>query len=83
MDAAGLRVAVLCLQRKRSSRLSAKSARRGGSYLEGDFAYPGGYGSSRRGSSGTEAAAAAAAGPLIEGVPAQALLQVREKWPGT
>lgn len=62
------------LQRKRSSRLSAKSARRSG-YLDGDVPYPGGYSSgSRRGSSGT--VAAAAGGPLIQGVPAEALLQV-------
>lgn len=70
------RVFACALQRKRSSRLSAKSARRSG-YLDGDLPYPGGYSSgSRRGSSGT--AAAAAGGPLIQGVPAEALLQVRD-----
>lgn len=60
-------------QRKRSSRLSAKQGRRGGAYAD-DLLY-GGINSSRRGSSGTEAAAAAT-GPLIDGVPAEGLLQV-------
>ena len=63
-----------CVQRKRSSRLSARVARRG-TYGE-EYLFGGSGYSSRRSSSGTEAAAAAASGPLIEGVPAEALLQV-------
>jgi hypothetical protein len=63
-------------QRKRSSRLSAKAARRSGVYGDFDVAYPS---SSRRASSGANEPAAAAAGgaePLIQGVAAEALMQV-------